>query len=300
MMSGAVQAVLLTGGLVIGLAALAAAVRRCGREGISGKALAWAAISGLFILALPCVGLALLWGALLRGAPTNTYDHNGVRFSYSSEWEVAEEPEIARREGTPRITRDIRVDRVDKAATICITFFPFRPGVVNPSLESYARGLVSASTGMTEAPLEPIAGNIGGVNKAGLRCQVTRRNKDGSVKPAEEDFFTVQAPKCQVIINTLTRENRRGAQTGMEGILRSLWIEGVTAESAVSKGVPEGPNVKMILYQPNGGSALIGNRTVMAGDLIEGFEIIAIEKDSVVVQSSAGVKRSLRIGDSLR
>jgi hypothetical protein len=63
---------------------------------------------------------------------------------------------------------------------------------------------------------------------------------------------------------------------------------------------PVGRKVGMILYQPKGAVALIGNNTVMTGDVVDGFKIIAIEKDLVTVQSPAGVKTELRLGDVLK
>jgi hypothetical protein len=63
---------------------------------------------------------------------------------------------------------------------------------------------------------------------------------------------------------------------------------------------PTSLNVKMILYKPKDACALIGGKTVMAGDVLEGFKIIAIEKDSIIVQSPAGVKKELRLGDVLK
>lgn len=62
---------------------------------------------------------------------------------------------------------------------------------------------------------------------------------------------------------------------------------------------PASPKVKMILYQPKDACVLIGNKTVRAGDVLEGFTIIAVEKDSIIVQSPAGVKKELRMGDVL-
>ena len=55
----------------------------------------------------------------------------------------------------------------------------------------------------------------------------------------------------------------------------------------------------MILYKPKDACVLIGNKTVRAGDVLEGFTIIAVEKDSIIVQSPAGVKKELRMGDVL-
>ena len=64
--------------------------------------------------------------------------------------------------------------------------------------------------------------------------------------------------------------------------------------------VPAGKKVGMILYKPEGAVAVIGNKTVMNGDAVDGFKIIAIQKDSVTVQSPSGVKTALRLGDVLK
>jgi hypothetical protein len=63
---------------------------------------------------------------------------------------------------------------------------------------------------------------------------------------------------------------------------------------------PAGLNVKMILYKPQGACALIGNKTVMAGDNVQGFTIVAIGTNSVTVKSPTGVKKELRLGDVLK
>ena len=67
-----------------------------------------------------------------------------------------------------------------------------------------------------------------------------------------------------------------------------------------TNGTPAGLYVKMIVYNSKNTSAMIGNKTVKVGDVINGFKIVAIEKDSVIVQSPAGVKKSLRMGDDLK
>jgi hypothetical protein len=77
------------------------------------------------------------------------------------------------------------------------------------------------------------------------------------------------------------------------------------ADSATNRNgavatAPPGKKVGMILYQPDDAVAMIGNHTVRTGDVVDGFKIIAIEKDSVTVQSTAGVKTALRLGDVLK
>ena len=63
---------------------------------------------------------------------------------------------------------------------------------------------------------------------------------------------------------------------------------------------PASPYVKMILYKPKGACALIGNKTVMAGDNVQGFTIVAIGTNSVTVESPTGVKKELHLGDVLK
>lgn len=65
-------------------------------------------------------------------------------------------------------------------------------------------------------------------------------------------------------------------------------------------GDPASPYVKMILYKPKDACALIGNKTVMAGDNVQGFTIVAIGTNSVTVKSPTGVKKELRLGDVLK
>jgi hypothetical protein len=93
-------------------------------------------------------------------------------------------------------------------------------------------------------------------------------------------------------------------------VLDSLKIEGMAPANQVRQGMAgtnvskvgdsASLNVKMIIYKPKDGCALIGNKTVMAGDTLEGFKIMAIDRDSITVQSPAGVKKELRLGDVLK
>jgi len=55
-----------------------------------------------------------------------------------------------------------------------------------------------------------------------------------------------------------------------------------------------------ILYNSKGAVAVIGANTVAIGDTVDGLKIIAIEKDAITVQSPAGVKSELHLGDVLR
>jgi len=63
--------------------------------------------------------------------------------------------------------------------------------------------------------------------------------------------------------------------------------------------IPAGGKVSMIIYKPNGAVAVIGNKTVMTGDTVQEFTIVAIGTNSVTVKSPAGVKKELRLGDVL-
>jgi hypothetical protein len=67
------------------------------------------------------------------------------------------------------------------------------------------------------------------------------------------------------------------------------------AEPAVSAG----SKVSMILYQPKGAVAMIGNHTAGVGDTVQGFTIVAIGTNSVTVKSPTGAKKNLGLGDVL-
>jgi len=78
--------------------------------------------------------------------------------------------------------------------------------------------------------------------------------------------------------------------------------DGITTRSAGASATraPVGNKVGMIIYRPNDAVAVIGNRTVGIGDTVDGFRIVAIASDSVTVQSAAGVKTALHLGDVLK
>jgi len=137
--------------------------------------------------------------------------------------------------------------------------------------------------------MERITGNLGGVVQPGLRFHITTQRKDGSMFSAEGDFFMLQNSRGQVIVNTLVPDNVVGRLT-VRSILRSLNIEGMSGVNANTNGTPAGLYLKMIVYNSKNTSAMIGNITVKVGDVINGFKIVAIEKDLVIVQSPAGVK----------
>ena len=109
----------------------------------------------------------------------------------------------------------------------------------------------------------------------------------------------LQNSNGQVIVGTLVPDNMVGRLT-VRPILRSLDVAGMSGVNVNTNAAPAGLFVKMIIYNSKNSSAMIGNITVKVGDVIKGFKIVAIEKDLVIVQSPAGVKKSLRMGDDLK
>jgi hypothetical protein len=266
-----------------------------------------------------CMPLALLigagtalWGnyiikkyhAYIEKAQTmNTFNKDGVRFSYDGLWEVSDAPEQESTGGGGGLhfNRSIEIKRSDKDAGVFLSFHPFHPGIVNPSLEDYAKELIWASTGATNGEMERITGTIGGRDQPGLRFHIKRERNDGSIWSGEGDFFLLQNSKCQVIVDTLVVEDRatRATRSSMEMILNSLKIEGMAGVNVGVSSDSARLNVKMIVYKPKGACALIGNRTVMVGDVVQGFTIEAIGTNSIAVKSPTGVKKELRMGDVL-
>ena len=234
----------------------------------------------------------------VRGPAIQTYNSEGVQFSYDSRWKVTEEPENTNTFGQVT-TRSIGIERLDNPSVIYIVFLPFHPGRANPSLEDYGKWLAYESLAITDAPMERITGNVGGVAQPGLRFHIMKQRKDGSMFSATGDFFMLQNSRGQVIVDTLVPDNIFGGFT-TRSMLRSLNIEGMSGVNVNTNGAPAGLYVKMIVYNSKNTSALIGNKTVKVGDVINGFKIVAIEKDSVIVQSPAGVKKLLRMGDDLK
>jgi hypothetical protein len=298
---GSISALFIIGGFLLGIVALMMSERHEG-EGIGGKAIPGTLINGLFLSAallfIPKV-MSGNWHMSPARHAIHTYNDDGVQFLYDNKWEVTEEPVSTNNAGMFHRSRSIAIERWDKTAGVWISFYPFNPGRTNPSLEDYARRLVFAATGSNNAPMVRITGKIGGVEQPGLRVMVTHQRKDGSSWSGEGDFFMLQNSKCQVIVDTLTGAGIAG-RFAIRSILDSLKIEGMAGVNVRKSGDPASLNVKMIVYKPKGASAMIGNKTVMAGDALEGFKIIAIDKDSIIVQSPAGEKKVLRMGDDLK
>ena len=295
---GSLSTLLVTVGFIFGVAALAG-TRQYDPEGILGKAITGIFINGVFVVTmLPHLPEAMTGNWPVRAPTIKMYNHAGVRFSYDSRWEVTEEPESTNTMGKVAV-QCIGIERTNKTSGIYIAFFPFRAGRTNPSLEDFGKWLAFESLGISNAPIERIAGNIGGVAQPGLRFHITKRRKDDSMFSAEGDFFMLQNSKGQVIVNTLVPDNMVGRLT-VRPILRSLDVAGMSGVNVNTNGAPAGLYVKMIIYNSKNTSAMIGNKTVKVGDVINGFKIVAIEKDLVIVQSPAGVKKSLRMGDDLK
>ena len=312
-------------GLAFGIIALFG-ISRHGSKGILAPAIVGIIINGLFLLIFVTNFTAARAKAKghadIETSPAagngrtnhtmNTFNINGVQFSYNDQWKVTDhtnEPERASDGSKSRLGRDISIESPDKAAGIWLSFWP---AGINPSLEEYAKGLILASTGATDAAMERITGKIGGLDQPGLRFHITKRREDGVLWSGEGDFFRLQNSKRQVIIDSLVVGNKdvEVFRSAVRQVLDSLKIEGMAPANQVRQGMAgtnvgkvgdsASLNVKMIIYKPKDGCALIGNKTVMAGDTLEGFKIMAIDRDSITVQSPAGVKKELRLGYVLK
>jgi hypothetical protein len=295
---GSLSTLLVTVGFIFGIAALAG-TRQYDPEGVLGKAITGIFINGVFVVGmLPHLPEAMTGNWPVRAPTIKMYNHAGVRFSYDSRWDVAEWPESTNTMGMVAV-QSVWIQRINKTGGIYIYLFPFQAGRANPSLEDFGKWLTFESLGITNASMERITGNLGGVVQPGLRFHITTQRKDGSMFSAEGDFFMLQNSRGQVIVNTLVPDNVVGRLT-VRSILRSLNIEGMSGVNANTNGTPAGLYLKMIVYNSKNTSAMIGNITVKVGDVINGFKIVAIEKDLVIVQSPAGVKKSLRMGDDLK
>jgi hypothetical protein len=295
---GSLSTLLVTVGFIFGIAALAG-TRQYDPEGVLGKAITGIFINGVFVVGmLPHLPEAMTGNWPVRAPAIKMYDHAGVRFSYDSRWDVVEWPESTNKKGMVAV-QSVGIQRTNKTGGIYISLFPFQAGRANPSLEDFGKWLTFESLGITNASMERITGNLGGVVQPGLRFHITTQRKDGSMFSAEGDFFMLQNSRGQVIVNTLVPDNVVGRLT-VRSILRSLNIEGMSGVNANTNGTPAGLYLKMIVYNSKNTSAMIGNITVKVGDVINGFKIVAIEKDLVIVQSPAGVKKSLRMGDDLK
>ena len=294
---GSLSTLLVAVGFIFGIAALAG-TRRYDPEDVLGKAIAGIFINGVFVVGmLPHLPEAMTGNWPVRGPAIKMFDHAGVRFSYDSRWEVTEEPESTNTIDQVT-TRSIGIKRLDNPSVIFISFFPFHQGRANPSLEDYGKWLAYKSLAITDAPMERITGNIGGVAQPGLRFHIMKQRKDGSMFSATGDFFMLQNTRGQVIVDTLVPDNIFGGFT-IRSMLRSLNVEGMSGVNVNTNGAPAGLYVKMIVYKPKGACALIGNRTAVVGDVVQGFTIEAIGTNSIAVKSPTGVKKELRMGDVL-
>ena len=58
--------------------------------------------------------------------------------------------------------------------------------------------------------------------------------------------------------------------------------------------------MQSIVYRTKGASATINDKYVMAGDSVEGLKVLAIEKEFVTLESPAGEKKVLTMGETAK
>ena len=125
------------------------------------------------------------------------YNHAGVLFSYDSRWEVTEEPESTNTMESMRSNLSGSKDKQDQWHLYC--FFPVSSGTRQPQPRRFWEMAGIQSLGISNAPIERITGNIGGVAQPGLRFHITKRRKDDSMFSAEGDFSMLQNSKGKVM-----------------------------------------------------------------------------------------------------
>ena len=309
-------------GLVFGIIALFG-ISRHGSKGILAPAIVGIIINGLFLFIFVTNFMAARARALERAdigaSPAtgngrtnhtmNTFNKDGVQFSYYSDWKIQKD-NFQSPDG-----RFIQITGPLKTPVVFIRFFPASTSV---SLGEFAKYMLSNINTKDEPALntgatKPIVGRINGIDEAGLQFHCVMRMDDGLLRSADVELFMLPNSKHKVIVGVIVeKEVLETSRPAIRLILDSIKLEGeINPANQVRQGMVAGTNVskvgdsaslnvKMILYDPKGARALIGNKTVMAGDALAGFKIIAVDKDSITVQSPAGVKKELRLGDVLK
>jgi len=309
-------------GLAFGIIALFG-ISQHGSKGILAPAIVGIIINGLLLLIFVTnfmaararaqgradIGASPAIGSGRTSHTITTFNKDGVQFSYYSDWNI--EKDNFQSPGG----RFISIVGPLRTPIVFIRFFPSSTPV---SLGGFAKYMLSNINPRDEPTLntgttEPIVGRINGIDRAGLLFHCEMHMDDGLLRSADVELFMLPNSKHKVIVGVIVeKEVLETSRPAIRLILDSIKLEGeinpadqvrqgMVAGTNVSKvGDSAGLNVKMILYDPKGARALIGNKTVMAGDALEGFKIIAINKDSITVQSPAGVKKELRLGDVLK
>jgi hypothetical protein len=308
---GSLSTCFLVAGLILGVVALVlAATRRCEQAGILKKAIAGTAINGIFILGIfiliPLMGNWRL--DLNPGHLKFTYDRDGVRFSHYASWTKAEFPYDS------GVVPHVVMQGPHESVTLHF-FPPLDQGTLQDHAdqfmqqerEYYQTEMRARSVQITR---QPVVGKVGGIARAGFQYHVTGETADAALSITWYYFILSDARHKIIVAIQMEDGYREQGNAGIDLILNTLKVDGMAAPEPAGRGMadtnivrtdsPPRLNVKMIVYKPQGACALIGNKTVMAGDVFEGFTIIAIEKDSITVQSPTGVKKALRLGDNLK
>jgi hypothetical protein len=265
-------------------------------------------VSGMFLFPMVTVMKNHGYTDLGAGRTTHTCRKNGAEFSYYSNWTIEETMSGGNR--APTITA-----RGPNETVVILIFFP--PTYQEP-LENYANRATLGQKACMEAQIRrsvdvrilPVIGKVGGIERPGFQSRFTSHTADGPLL-FNSYYFMLSDPKHTIMVSTYAADDD-GPTVDPEIalILDSLSLEGTTPPNQSRPGMTgtkvrkssgsASLSVKMIAYKPKDACALIGNKTAMTGDVIEGFKIIAINQDSIMVQSPAGVKKSLRLGDDLK
>jgi hypothetical protein len=226
------------------------------------------------------------------------YDQDGIQFSYDKRWMVIEKPEATNAATGLNKRRLIAVTDEDKAYGVFIVSIPFDPARANPSLEMCARSIVFETFGLRNPPVENITGDLGGARLPAVRIHFKYEKPDGSPVMCDSDFLLLENPRQRVVVGSVWPVDTDRAP--VDAVLTSLKINGMNNVAVSKRGDPSKPHVQSILYTSARATAVIDNKTVSAGDQIDGCSVVAIGKDWVSVLSPGGVRKVLQIGDNLK
>jgi len=314
---GGTLSLLLLSGFICSISALVTS-RRSPAEKILGYAIAGTAINAFLvagmILSLSMMTFLKHHGTLTRALTTDFPDRRsshtcrkyGARISYYTDWNMEETLAGVYRAPVIELSGP-------NGSAVAIAFFPSN---YPEPLESYAQriaqdekdSLERITHNSVDAKLQPVVAQVGGIGRSGYSCRLAGHTPNRPIL-VNSSFFVVSDATHRIMISTQAQDDAGGTVDSEIGfILDSIRGTG-TAPTAPTGPAPTAtnglkiattPSVKMILYQPHDARALIGNKTVMNGDTIEGFRIVDIEKDSITVQSPAGTKKVLYLGDRLK